>query len=729
MTATSGRAAHSVVAAAVPATPAPTMTAAPCGGIGEVMGVCVGRGAPLTAGPRRLAPALGAQHRKKNAKLRESSATKTTPKNALSPHASTPMAAATAPRPWPMPTTDESVADSTPTTSARSLPRGRRALLDTAVRWVEVAKPAPLRTPDNVTHDSVVVCVEERDNGALARVCARVGRHQTRREPRARWRSLPCPHPHPPSPQPHDDLLAPNRRLAVVSTATPPWLTGTAVNPALRAAFLAAAVPASSTVTLVVPWLPPTDQAELFPGGASFATPADHEAALRSWVEERAGVAPTFRVLFYAARYDRTLLGVFPVGDLVARVAGATRPHAVILEEPEHLTWHHAGARWTTCAQHVVGVVHTNYRELGGRNAGPVMAWVAGAITHWLVAAHCNVVVKLSDAIQPLPRSVTECVHGVAPAFLERGVRESSGDASTTTPAFTHGAYALGKVVFGKGWEELVALLADAAATLPPSTRVSAYGDGAALPSVKETAAATGAPIDFRPRLDHLDGGLKKYRAFVNASTSDVVATTSLEALAMGKWLVCADHPCNAFAARFGNALVYRSPTEFGACLARALTEDPAALPPAEATALTWPAATLRLATAAKLSSVQGGGGGDGDTKHRTNTRPRRRAAVAAAEAAFAKGYATLLAVEPLRVAVGAGARTKHAPADGLTYTLPQGRAPRGATHDGAGGTRLGTALVALVASRPGGRVSLGGWGTVEWGARPDVWDGRWRGA
>ena len=548
------------------------------------------------------------------------------------------------------------------------------------------------------------------DNGRGHELLPRVGGTKTTRAARCRalllFRRPPSPPSHPP--QPHDDIIAPHRRLAVVSTAAPPWLTGTAVNPALRAAFLAAAVPLSSSVTLVVPWLPPTDQAELFPGGASFATPADHEAALRAWVKGRAGVAPQFRVLFYPARYDRTLLGVFPVGDLAVRVAETVRPHTVILEEPEHLTWHHAGARWTTCANHVVGVVHTNYRELGGRNAGPVMAWVAGAITHWLVAAHCHVVVKLSDAIQPLPRQVTECVHGVAPAFLDRGVRP---EAASSSPAFTHGAYALGKVVFGKGWEELVALLADTADTLPPATRVSAYGDGAALPSVKEAAAAVGAPIDFKPRLDHLDGGLKKYRAFVNASTSDVVATTSLEALAMGKWLVCADHSCNAFAARFGNALVYRSPAEFGACLARALTEAPAPLTPAEANALTWPAATLRLATAAKLSSVEGGGGG-GDTKHRApNPRPRRRAAVAAAEAAFAKGYATLLAVEPLRVAVGAGARTKHAPADGLTYTPPQGRAPRGTSHDGAGGTRLGAALVALVASRPGGRVSLGGGG------------------
>ena len=67
---------------------------------------------------------------------------------------------------------------------------------------------------------------------------------------------------------------------------------------------------------------------------------------------------------------------------------------------------------------------------------------------------------------------------------------------------FTKGAYCLGKVVWGKGWEELIKLLAHCKKTDSPcpATHIDAFGDGEAR-------------VTVRPAQHHKDEGLGLCRA------------------------------------------------------------------------------------------------------------------------------------------------------------------------------------------------------------------------
>jgi len=114
----------------------------------------------------------------------------------------------------------------------------------------------------------------------------------------------------------------------------------------------------------------------------------------------------------------------------------------------------------------------------------------------------------------------------------------------------------------------------------------------------------------------------------------------------MGKWVLVADLPCNAFfAARFRNCLTYRSPAEFSARLRHALATDPHPLSEEEAASLSWEAATQRFLDATEL---------------RQDERPR--GAEAAADRALGAAFNALTGVEPLRELVGAGSGTRDAP-------------------------------------------------------------------
>ena len=202
---------------------------------------------------------------------------------------------------------------------------------------------------------------------------------------------------------PESDLSDPQRRIWIITTACLPWLTGTSVNPLLRAAYLAKERP-KGKITLMVPWLEKEEQDIAFPPGIRFENPDEQREYVKKWLIEDAQLplaAERLQISFYSARYHDEYHSIFPMGDVSALIPD-DEADVCVLEEPEHLNWYRApftttGAMksWVDKFKHVVGIIHTNYlvytrAHNGGMIKEPLLYYVnQGAMaTHPLIMSY-----------------------------------------------------------------------------------------------------------------------------------------------------------------------------------------------------------------------------------------------------------------------------------------------------------------------------------------------------
>lgn len=125
------------------------------------------------------------------------------------------------------------------------------------------------------------------------------------------------------------------------------------------------------------------------------------------------------------------------------------------------------------------------------------------------------------------------------------------------------------------------------------------------LPRTKYEWRKKSIPAQFPGPKDHASFKHSAYKIFVNASITEVLCTTTAEALAMGKFVIIPKHPSNEFFYQFPNCLAYDNVDEFVELLQFARNNDPTPLSQETAYKFTWEAAMDRLVDAAGMSASE----------------------------------------------------------------------------------------------------------------------------
>jgi len=397
-------------------------------------------------------------------------------------------------------------------------------------------------------------------------------------------------------------------------------------------------------VTLVLPWLQDASDRRLLYGNGAlldgssaeeeglvapmFANQEEQEVYIRSWLAEEAGMpveAKGLSIMFYPARYHKFYDSIFALGGVCDLIPDESAD-VCILEEPEHLNWYRAPgcSSWISKFRHCIGVAHTNYKAYARNHApdGFLAAPLLAGVNSLIVQANCHRVVKLSGVLQefaPTNRDYIENVHGIRETYLKEGRRRRASTAITEKRA-----YFIGKLLWAKGFNQLLELEACFRERTGEFFEIDIFGSGPDEGEIQRaffndrddnesgifqnsfnkwsgSSRRHRLPANFLGPSDHSSLAGDAYSIFINPSLTEVLCTTTAEAIAMNKWAIVPSHPSNAFFMQFPNCLSYCNRREFVSILEKARYNDPPPISEELFRLLSWEAATLRCVRAAAV--------------------------------------------------------------------------------------------------------------------------------
>ena len=392
--------------------------------------------------------------------------------------------------------------------------------------------------------------------------------------------------------------------FTIVTTAALPWLTGTSINPLLRAAYLSRTHP----VELALPEC--INRLDVGPSKCldrhqireqSYQYLSDSLPAT-SWCRANLDIS------FYDAIYQPHCDSIFPKTSLLEYSFSGD---VLILQDPLQLLSRpdmmpdfsliFSRQRIKQKYRLTLGILDTNnfyFIPHFTKNFLQTILWVNGLklLGRLILDRHCDFIISLSPGMPRLHKHFhIQNVNGVHDKFLTSTeiVGRQSGEIS--------GYYYLGKLTHLKHVDRLLQL------AVKYQFHIHLYGRVMQIPDelpkhirakfdklMAQCEQCFASPYvhlhqpTYTPEID-----LEKYKTFINLSESERFCTSTAEALAMGKFVVMPDHPSNQFFKRFKNARFYH--TEAEAVEQIRQTEDLTPERDPRLQELTWAEANQRL--------------------------------------------------------------------------------------------------------------------------------------